>query len=77
METNKIRQIISNNLGVEVSDIEPEAHFILDLNASPKELMDIKTQLEAEFDIIIPVQSEDDFPETVEELELLVHDLCL
>lgn len=77
MDPNKLKAIISNTLGVEAEEFHPEAHFLLDFNASPKELMEIKNQVESEFDITLPFNDIDEFPETYEELELIVHDSCL
>lgn len=73
----KLKLIIINILGVDESEIVPDAEFILDLNASPIELAEIKQQLEDEFDISLPSVESEEFPNTVQELDELVQDLCL
>lgn len=73
----KLKQIIINILGLDESEIVPDAEFILDLNSSPIEIAEIKQQIEEEFDIILPSIDSNDYPTTVKELDELIQDLCL
>ena len=77
MNLKDVNLIISNILGVEDNEIFPEAHFLLDLNATPKELIEIKNAIEQHLDISLPIEASDDFPETIEEFYQIVQDSCL
>ena len=46
--------IIAEILGVEPEDITHDADFILDLNATPEDINQIKQRLEASLDISLP-----------------------
>jgi acyl carrier protein len=72
-----IIKTLVNVLGVDESEVIPEADFRLDLNATGEELMEIKHQLEDELEISLPIDSSETFPTTVVELTEIVHDACL
>lgn len=71
-----IKATIVSILGVDESEVVPEAEFQLDLNATPEELAAIKVSLEEALDIVLP-DFEPDAPATVEDLENLVNDATL
>lgn len=68
--------IIANTLGVEVSDITPQADFLLDLNATSEDLTKIKTEIENELEIVLP-EFDEEIPMTISELMELVEDSLL
>ncbi|MFZ5596197.1 MAG: acyl carrier protein [Bacillota bacterium] len=51
---DKIKAIISEQLGVEEADITMESSFIEDLGADSLDIVELVMALEEEFDIIIP-----------------------
>jgi len=67
--------IIAEVLGVEPSDINEEADFTLDLNATPDDVNKIKLNLEQSLDIVLPDLNQPDL--TVAELLGLVEDSLL
>ena len=50
----KVRKIISEQLGVEEDDVVPEAKFVDDLGADSLDTVELVMALEEEFDIEIP-----------------------
>ena len=50
----KVREIISEQLGVSADEITPEASFIEDLGADSLDIVELVMALEEEFDIEIP-----------------------
>lgn len=50
----KIKKIISEQLGVEEDDVVPEAKFVGDLGADSLDTVELVMALEEEFDIEIP-----------------------
>ncbi len=50
----KIKKIISEQLGVEEDDVVPEAKFVDDLGADSLDTVELVMALEEEFDIEIP-----------------------
>ena len=50
----KIRKIISEQLGVEEDDVVPEAKFVDDLGADSLDTVELVMALEEEFEIEIP-----------------------
>lgn len=51
---NKVKTILSEQLGVEAQSIEMDSDFIDDLNADSLDIVDLVLDLENEFDITIP-----------------------
>ncbi len=68
--------IIANTLGVEATDITPQADFLLDLNATSEDLTKIKTEIENELEIVLP-EFDEEIPMTISELMELVEDSLL
>ncbi len=68
--------IIANILGVEVSDITPQADFLLDLNATSEDLAKIKTEIENTLEVVLP-EFDEEIPMTISELMELVEDSLL
>jgi len=50
----KIREIIVEKLGVEESDVKPDASFTNDLGADSLDTVELIMEFEKEFDITIP-----------------------
>lgn len=50
----RINQVVSEQLGVSVTDIKPESHIIDDLGADSLDKVELVMALEDEFDIEIP-----------------------
>jgi acyl carrier protein len=50
---DKIKQIIAEKLGVELSEVIPEASFVDDLGADSLDLVELVMTMEEEFDIDI------------------------
>ena len=71
-----IFNIIANILGVESSDITLESDFLLDFNATPTDINDIKVSIEAALDITLPDYDEEP-PVTIGDLMELVEDSLL
>lgn len=51
---NKVKEIIVEQLGVEESEVVPEASFIDDLGADSLDIVELIMALEEEFDLEIP-----------------------
>ena len=51
---NRIVEIIANQLGVEASEISPEANVVDDLGADSLDVVELVMALEEEFDLEIP-----------------------
>jgi len=69
----RLRKIISDQLGVEDSEIQPSSHLVEDLNADPISIADLSTKIEEEFDLKIPETNSTNF-KTVEDLINFVSD---
>ena len=52
--TEKISELIADKLGVELSNIKPEAKFVEDLGADSLDTVELIMQLEDEFNLEIP-----------------------
>ena len=52
--TDKVRQIIAEQLGVKVEDVTPQSSFIDDLGADSLDTVELVMALEEEFGIEIP-----------------------
>ncbi|XHX77473.1 MAG: acyl carrier protein [Stenomitos frigidus ULC029] len=50
----KVQKIVAEQLGVEVSEVKPEASFANDLGADSLDTVELVMALEEEFDIEIP-----------------------
>ena len=50
----KVKEIVIDKLGVEVSQITPEASFTNDLGADSLDIVELVMGFESEFDISIP-----------------------
>jgi acyl carrier protein len=50
----KVKEIISNQLGKEISDIPIEGSFIEDLGADSLDVVELVMAMEEEFDVEIP-----------------------
>ncbi|MEM7793994.1 MAG: acyl carrier protein [Cyanobacteria bacterium P01_C01_bin.118] len=50
----KVQSIVSEQLGVDVSEVKPEASFANDLGADSLDTVELVMALEEEFDIEIP-----------------------
>lgn len=51
---NKVQDIVAEQLGVEKSEVKPEASFANDLGADSLDTVELVMALEEEFDIEIP-----------------------
>ncbi len=56
MDLNKIKELVSEQLGVDVSELKKETSLQNDLNADSLDLFQIVMSLEEEFDIEIPTE---------------------
>lgn len=56
MDLKKIKEVVAEQLGVEVSDLNPETSLKEDLNADSLDLFQIIMSLEEEFGIEIPTE---------------------
>ena len=52
--TNRVKAIITDKLGVEESQVVPEASFTNDLGADSLDTVELIMELEKEFDLTIP-----------------------
>ncbi|NET35004.1 MAG: acyl carrier protein [Cyanothece sp. SIO1E1] len=50
----KVQKIVSEQLGVDVEDVKPEASFANDLGADSLDTVELVMALEEEFDVEIP-----------------------
>ncbi|PKN74446.1 MAG: acyl carrier protein [Candidatus Cloacimonetes bacterium HGW-Cloacimonetes-2] len=55
----KVKQIVMDKLGVEESQIVPEASFIEDLRADSLDTVELVMAFEEEFDLTIPDEDQD------------------
>jgi len=62
----KVQTIVAEQLGVEVSEVKPEASFQNDLGADSLDLVEVVMALEEEFDVDIPDEDADSI-KTVQE----------
>ncbi|NLK74504.1 MAG: acyl carrier protein [Clostridiales bacterium] len=56
MDFNKIKEIVAEQLGVDVSELTDETSLKDDLNADSLDLFQVIMSLEEEFDIEIPTE---------------------
>jgi acyl carrier protein len=50
----RVKEIIAEQLGIEVSEVVPEASFVDDLGADSLDTVELVMALEEEFDVEIP-----------------------
>ena len=53
MVYDKICEFLSNQLGIDAAEIRPESNVIDDLGADSLDLVEMLTEMESEYDIII------------------------
>ncbi len=53
MVYDKLCDFLSNQLGIDPADIRPESNVIEDLGADSLDLVEMLTEMESEYDIII------------------------
>lgn len=73
MDKNDLLQLISNTIGVDIEEIEPNSSFYDDFNCDSKTMVELKLQLEDTLKISLP-EDEFDELETVEDLVELVEE---
>ncbi|HHT88864.1 MAG TPA: acyl carrier protein [Clostridiales bacterium] len=56
MDLNKIKEVVADQLGVNIADLKPETSLTDDLNADSLDLFQIIMSLEEEFGIEIPTE---------------------
>ena len=56
MDLNKVKEVVSEQLGVEITDLKSETSLKDDLNADSLDLFQIIMSLEEEFTIEIPTE---------------------
>ena len=54
VDVNKVKEIIVNQLGVDISEVTPEASFIDDLGADSLDTVELVMAFEEEFSVEIP-----------------------
>jgi len=54
VDVNKVKEIIVNQLGVDISEVTPEASFIDDLGADSLDTVELVMAFEEEFNVEIP-----------------------
>ena len=54
LDVNKVKEIIVNQLGVDISEVTPEASFIDDLGADSLDTVELVMAFEEEFNVEIP-----------------------
>ena len=54
VDVNKVKEIIVNQLGVDISEVTPEASFIDDLGADSLDTVELVMAFEEEFGVEIP-----------------------
>ncbi len=50
----RVRRLVADTLGVDESEVTPDADFLDDLNADPNEVAELLLSIEEEFGIRIP-----------------------
>jgi acyl carrier protein len=56
MDLNKVKEVVAEQLGVEITDLKPETSLKDDLSADSLDLFQIIMSLEEEFSIEIPTE---------------------
>jgi acyl carrier protein len=73
---NQLPELLAEVLGIETEEINDEADFRLDYNATPQDLKDIQHQLEEALEITLPDFTSID-PFTFGDLKALIEDSIL
>ena len=68
MDINKIKEVVADQLGVDVSELENDTSLQKDLNADSLDLFQIIMSLEEEFDIEIPTEDTENI-DTIGDIE--------
>ncbi len=55
----RVSGLLSDQLGIDISEITMDSNFILDMNADSLDLVEMVMELEQEFDISIPDEDTD------------------
>ncbi len=72
---DKVKQIIVEQLGVDESEVTPEASFIDDLGADSLDTVELVMAFEEEFDIEIPDEDAEKMTTVVDAIEYLKNKL--
>ena len=68
MDLNSIKEVVADQLGVDVSELENDTSLQKDLNADSLDLFQIIMSLEEEFDIEIPTEDTENI-DTIGDIE--------
>ncbi|NLP15722.1 MAG: acyl carrier protein [Clostridiales bacterium] len=68
MDLNKVKEVVAEQLGVEIADLKPETSLKNDLNADSLDLFQIIMSLEEEFGIEIPTEDTENI-NTISDIE--------
>ena len=68
MYLNKVKEVVAEQLGVDVAELKPETSLKDDLNADSLDLFQIIMSLEEEFDIEIPTEDTENI-DTIGDIE--------
>lgn len=68
----KVQKIVAEQLGVDESEVKPEANFANDLGADSLDTVELVMALEEEFDIVI----EDEEAEKIDTVQSAVDFIC-
>ncbi|CUH93393.1 acyl carrier protein [Herbinix luporum] len=68
MDLNKVKEVVAEQLGVDVAELKPETSLKDDLNADSLDLFQIIMSLEEEFDIEIPTEDTENI-DTIGDIE--------
>ena len=67
----RVKKIIVEKLGVEETEITPEANFEMDLKADSLETVELIMEFEKEFNLVIPDEQADKIKTVVEAIAFL------
>jgi len=71
----RVSEIIVEKLGVQESEVTPEAQFTTDLGADSLDIVELIMDIEKEFDVSIPDEKADDIKtvgQTIEYLQMIL-----
>jgi acyl carrier protein len=68
MDLNRIKEVVAEQLGVEVEELKPEVSLKDDLNADSLDLFQIIMSLEEEYEIEIPTEDTENI-RTIRDIE--------
>ena len=72
---DRVKKIIVEQLGVDASEVKPEAHFVNDLGADSLDTVELVMALEEEFDAEIPDEDAENL-KTVGEATKYIEEHC-